>query len=186
MDVGRNQDVPTHQAAADEAARVVELTESFERFAAELRRFAIGVVRDPELAGDVMQTTFIKLLERGHEVRTANLKGWLFRVALNEGLMIRRRDSAGQRAHRRVAELARPSETRPEDRLVQREVVESVRRVVGELPPDQRRVVLARMYEDKTFAQIAAELDVPLGTVLTRMRLALKRLQQALKTEADR
>ncbi|MCA9247413.1 MAG: hypothetical protein KDA42_09870, partial [Planctomycetales bacterium] len=52
-----------------------------------------------------------------------------------------------------------------------------------ELPSEQREVVRMRIYEEKKFAEIAAELELPLGTVLTRMRLALKKLEAALGQE---
>jgi RNA polymerase sigma-70 factor (ECF subfamily) len=55
-----------------------------------------------------------------------------------------------------------------------------VRRALAELPPEQRRVVEARIDQGKSFAVIAAEQGLPLGTVLTRMRLALEKLRRAL------
>ena len=51
------------------------------------------------------------------------------------------------------------------------------------LPVEQQIVVRMRIDEGKTFAIIASELNVPLGTVLTRMRLAIKKLQAQLKPE---
>jgi RNA polymerase sigma-70 factor (ECF subfamily) len=66
--------------------------------------------------------------------------------------------------------------------LIRRETIAAVRQALGELPGEQRQVVWARMYEDKTFLQIAQESDLPLGTVLTRMRLALEKLRRILRT----
>ncbi len=71
----------------------------------------------------------------------------------------------------------------PDDRLARSETSEQVRRALAELPADQRQVVEMRIYQDKTFAAIADELSAPLGTVLTRMRLALKRLSRRLGSE---
>jgi RNA polymerase sigma-70 factor (ECF subfamily) len=64
-----------------------------------------------------------------------------------------------------------------------REEIEEVRRALADLPEAQRDVVQRRVYGDQTFATIAAELKCPLGTVLTRMRLALKNLARLLETE---
>ena len=61
---------------------------------------------------------------------------------------------------------------------MRREDVAKLKELLAELPPDQRHVVRQRMYEEKTFAVIAQELNVPLGTVLTRMRLAMEKLQK--------
>ena len=147
----------------------------------ELRRFVLGVVRDPEAAGDVMQNTFAKAVEVGHRARAETLKGWLFRVAYHEALTARRRQTTREQAKRRLADLGLRGGERPEESLVRGETVEAVRRALGELPEEQRRVVWARMYEDKTFAQIAEESGMPLGTVLTRMRLALEKLRRSLR-----
>ena len=79
--------------AAHVRARVVSL---YETHGEELRRFVLGVVRDPDLTGDVMQATFSKALELGHTARPETLKGWLFRVAFHEALASRRRRLCGR------------------------------------------------------------------------------------------
>ncbi len=155
----------------------------------ELRRFVLGVVRDPDLTSDVMQATFSKALELGHNVRPETMKGWLFRVAYHEALELRRRRIAGDSARRRLADLGlvrSQEERRPEQPLIVGETVASVRKARSDRFRDRtaRRVVEARVYQDKTFAEIARDQDLPLGTVLTRMRLALKRLRDALETHS--
>jgi RNA polymerase sigma-70 factor (ECF subfamily) len=149
----------------------------------ELRRFVLGVVCDPELAADVVQAAFVKALERGHEARAESLKGWLFRVAYHEALAVRRRHATRDQVHRRLAPLYQHTSDRPDEGLVRGEVVESVRRALEDLPKEQRRIVQARIHDDKTFAEIARESNLPLGTVLTRMRRALGRLRRALGPE---
>lgn len=146
----------------------------------ELRRFVLGVVRNADLADDVMQATFIKAIERGE--RSRSLRPWLFRVALNEALAARRKEAIHQRSCGRIASSWSALGERPEDGLIRDETVGSIRECLAALPPEQFRVVRARIYEDKTFAEIAQEQGVPLGTVLTRMRLALARLRRALGT----
>jgi RNA polymerase sigma factor (sigma-70 family) len=148
----------------------------------ELRRFILGVVGDPELTGDVLQATFAKAVERGHTARTETIKGWLFQVAFREALTVRRRTKSREDARRRLASLGFSPGRRPDEDLIRLETIEAVREALNELPAEQRRVVWARMYEDKTFAQIAAEAALPLGTVLTRMRLALEKLRRILRT----
>jgi RNA polymerase sigma factor (sigma-70 family) len=175
------------EAQAHVRARVVSLYESHGE---ELRRFVLGVVRDPDLTGDVMQATFSKALELGHTARPETLKGWLFRVAFHEALAARRRRLSGDRARRRLADLWRVGSggdraDHPDDGLIRGETIDAVRRALGALPDPQRRVVLARVYDDKTFAQIARESGLPLGTVLTRMRLALNKLRDALRADDE-
>lgn len=165
-------------------ARVIAL---YETHGEELRRFVLGVVRDIDLTGDVMQATFSKGLELGQTARPETLKGWLFRVAFREALVARRQRLSGDRARRRLAGLGRGDARadHPGDGLIRGETIDAVRRALGDLPDAQRRVVLARVYDDKTFAQIARETGLPLGTVLTRMRLALNRLRDALRADQE-
>ena len=146
---------------------------------AELRRFLLGVLRDPDRVSDVLQATFVKAIESGHQARSESLKAWLFRVALNEALVTRRRTETGDRITRKLAAWSRTGD-RPEESLIRGETVEHVRRVLETLPAAQREVVRMRIYEEKTFARIADELGLPLGTVLTRMRLALDKMRQGL------
>jgi len=161
------------------------VAELYTQYGNELRRFVLGVVRDPELAGDVVQAAFARAAEMGHTARPETIKGWLFQVAFREALTVRRRVEARDRAIRKLASLGfRPGE-RPEEALIRRETIAAVRRALEELPKEQSRVVWARMYEDKTFAQIAEESELPLGTVLTRMRLALEKLRRSLTGRDD-
>jgi RNA polymerase sigma-70 factor (ECF subfamily) len=173
---------PGREGAANGQATIdrADVAVLFARYGAELRRFVLGVVRDPELTGDVLQATFARAIERGHTARTETIKGWLFQVAFREALTARRRLRTREEACRRLAALGFVRGERPEDGLIRKETVAAVRRALGELPAEQSKVVWARMYEDKTFAQIAEESGLPLGTVLTRMRLALEKLRRTL------
>ena len=169
----------------DPTAVRARVAAAFQEHGGELRRFVAGVVRDPDAAGDVMQATLAKALERGHAARPETLKGWLFRVAFHEALAIRRRQRVGVAAVRRLADLGRAADEAPDAGLVRGEEAAAVRRALHALPEEQRRVVVARVYDDKTFAQIAREAGVPLGTVLTRMRLALDKLRRALRFDRE-
>jgi RNA polymerase sigma-70 factor (ECF subfamily) len=109
------------------------------------------------------------------------MKGWLFRVAYHEALTARRRLQVREQGQRKLAGFWTQRSERPEDRLIRSETVDAVRDALNALPVEQRRVVWARLHEDKTFAAIADEMGLPLGTVLTRMRLALEKLKRSLR-----
>lgn len=145
----------------------------------ELRCFLVGLLRDAQLASDVLQATFVKMVQRGGETQEETRKAWLFRVAYHEAMAIRRRDAVGERIVKRIAEDD-SGRVVPEDLLVRHESVERVRQALELLPPDQRQVVRMRIYEEKTFAVIADELNIPLGTALGRMRSALTKLRTRL------
>jgi RNA polymerase sigma-70 factor (ECF subfamily) len=155
----------------------------------ELKAFLLGVLRDRDLVGDALQGTFVKAIEFGHTAQAESLKSWLFQVAFREALVLRRRQATDERARQRIGEQAFPSVDAhsgqtPDVILVRRETLEAVRGALEKLPDEQRTVVRLRMYEQLKFSKIAEQLDVPLGTVLTRMQLALKKLLAALETAA--
>ena len=72
----------------------------------------------------------------------------------------------------------------PWEEAIRDEEAAAVRRALATLPFEQRQVVEARIQRGQTFAAIAAELGLPLGTVLTRMRLALAKLRHSLGEKA--
>jgi RNA polymerase sigma factor (sigma-70 family) len=175
------------------------VTALYECYADELRLFLTGVLRNADLADEALQNTFAKAVESGHTAHEESIKGWLFQVAFHEAVLLRRRGQVHERSLRAMARgQGAQSDGRqvgkqagggrfdsPDDRLVRSELVEQVQKALAELPADQRQVIQMRIYEDKTFAAIASELSAPLGTVLTRMRLALKRLSRRLGSEQD-
>lgn len=155
----------------------------------ELRNFLIGVLRNAEAAGEVVQATFAKAVEVGHTAHAETLKGWLFRVAFHEALAYRRRMAVHDKATRRIAWNAGSTQESahdsPHDNVVRDETVESIRIALDALPVEQKKVVSMRIYDEKTFATIAAELGVPLGTVLTRMQLALRKLRRTMNSDRE-
>lgn len=172
---------PELSSANDIKIDPVVVAALYAEHADELRQFLVGVLKDADAAGEVLQASFARAVESGHTAREETRKGWLFRVAFHEALAFRRRGLQRDRTLQRFAGEVRSTGESPEDPLIRGELVESVKVALEQLPAEQRRVVRMRIYEEKTFAVIASELNVPLGTVLTRMRAALKKLRQHLK-----
>jgi RNA polymerase sigma-70 factor (ECF subfamily) len=153
----------------------------FHEYADRLRGMLWGVLRNRESVEDVVQTTFAKALESTDDVRSASWRSWLFQVAYNEAMLLRRKEGVQQRAFQKVVAGQLPAEeTWPGNGLATRELADRVGRLLAELPAEQQEVVRRRMHEEQTFAEIAVDLGVPLGTVLTRMRLAMEKLRKAL------
>lgn len=156
----------------------------YSEHAVELRSFLTGVLRDADLAGDVLQAAFTKAVEVGHTSQEESRKAWLFRVAFNEAMQIKRRGRIHERSTRQLARIREEHDSgRAEDEAFRSEDVARVRQALDVLPEAQRQVVRMRIYEEKTFAVIAEELGCPLGTVLTRMRLAMGKLAGRLSDE---
>ena len=119
--------------------------------AGEMRAFLLGVLRNADLAGEALQATLAKAVEQGHTARPETRKGWLYRVALNEALVIKRRGKIQERSFRELArndarrhESPGGSATRgesPDGMLLRTEVIEQVRLALDDLPAEQRDVV---------------------------------------------
>lgn len=168
-------------AAADEERIEPEVVAAvYADHAEQLQRFLVGMLRDKQLAQDVLQATFARFVERGHETQRESRKAWLFRVAYNEAMAIRRRQAVGEKVVRKAAWTVETAGRAADEPLIRGETVDRVRAALEQLPEPQRRVVEKRIYEDKTFAVIAEELDIPLGTALGRMRAALMKLKSTL------
>jgi len=176
-------DQPASKESRVDPARVAAL---YVEHADDLRRLLVGILRNPELAAEALQAAFVKAIEVGHTAKQESFKSWLFRVAVHEALVIKRRLKVDGAAIRRVAwSQSAGSKSNgdclPEERLVRWETAEAVRSAMDGLPPEQRQVVRMRVYENKTFAVIANELGAPLSTVLSRMQLALRKLRRKLE-----
>ena len=148
--------------------------------AEDLRCFLLGVLGNLDLANEVLQNTFAKTVEQGHTAAAETIKSWLYRVAFNEAMTLRRRQGVRTRAAKKLSEGPIPVGDPPEELFSRGETVAEVRAAVKHLPQEQQKIIQLRMYEEKTFAAIATELKLPLGTVYARMQQALKTLKQKL------
>jgi RNA polymerase sigma factor (sigma-70 family) len=144
------------------------------RHASWLKGLAHSLVKDPDLAEDLVQQTWVKALERP-PTRAGNTQGWLGRV-LRNGIYTRYR--AEQRR------LARESRVAGSDgELFAHEVVErgETSRLLVEalmrLDEPYRSTLLMRFHEDMTPKEIAQRMDVPAGTVRARLNRGLAKLR---------
>lgn len=144
----------------------------------KLRRFLLGILKDAALAEDALQATFVKALEKQPAGEADNWRAWLYKVALNQALAIRRKRGAEVRAMQSLGWLRRSATGDPDP--AERERIERLQKALVDLPVEQQAVVRERLASGKTFATIAEEQQLPLGTILTRMRAAMTALRVVL------
>lgn len=164
------------------AVRNIAADQLLAEHAPALRNFLGARCRDAELTAELMQEVAARLVTATPRLLTnGNLRGYLFRVAasvwhdhLRRELVRRRADGVLQSAEPATAPAA-------DERLMEQELREAVRRAVAALPPAQRDVVRLRHERGFTFQVIADRLGRPLGTVLTQMRAALAKIEVALE-----
>lgn len=171
------------RAVSDAAARDAVAAEVMALFD-QYRRPLLGYVRSLGLgahdAEDVVQDVFVALFRHLQLARPRhNLVGWLFQVAHNLGRRHQSRWRPWWRRQSGEADLAiADSAAGPEERLVEREQERRWQGVLRALPPRDRRCLLLRA-EGYTYRQIAAMLDVSLGTVAKAVVRTLDRFERA-------
>jgi len=160
------------------------------RWQEPIRRLCTRMLGDPHRGEDLKQDTFVRLFEKRKDYQPkGRFSTFLWRIALNlcyDELrrQKRRREffSTNDSDSPDEASEEAPSETsRPDERAADLEEGEIVRRAVLQLPEIYRAVVVLRHYEDLKLARIAEVLEIPEGTVNSRMAEALVRLSRALE-----
>jgi len=143
------------------------------------------IVRDSELANDLFQDTFIKivrLLKEGKYVEEGKFLPWVLRIAHNMAIDHFRRNKKMRMVRSRdemdVFATIDTGDAHVEDLLVEGQIHSDVRRIIDELPEDQREVVRMRMYDNLSFKEIAETTGVSINTALGRMRYAVINLRK--------
>ncbi|MEP3480627.1 MAG: RNA polymerase sigma factor [Fuerstiella sp.] len=148
----------------------------------EIRAFLFGILRDTHEVEDAFQRTVVKAIEASADVNAETLRGWLFKIALNEARAFKRSQSLAKAKIEDWKQQFGQSSTAGGgaslDGIISAERQESIDSAVMRLPKNQREVIERRMRNGQKFADIAIEMNRPLGTILTWMRRALNSLRE--------
>lgn len=131
------------------------------------------------IAEDLAQETLLTVWRKAAQFdpERASAAAWIFTIARNRWVDIMRGDQ--RRGDGRIAEPL-GSQTTPEDELSKLEVEARLRAALRTLPAEQSEILRLSYFEDRTHAEIAERLQLPLGTVKSRIRLANAHLRSAL------
>ena len=145
----------------------------YDRHAAGLYRYLTSLLTRREEAEDALQDVFLALAERGREAaRIGNARAYLYAAARNRALSALRKASAGDAPLSEVAEAPAPQA----DAAGQ----QAIREALAALPPEQREVVVLKVYAGLTFREIAALTEAAPNTAASRYRYALAKLRELL------
>ena len=165
------------------------ISELIERHSQRVRSYIGMMVKDDDVADDIFQETFIKavkVIDEGGYTDSGKFLSWVLRIAHNRVLDHFRREKSSRQLNEKEAGYdvlgsLRLAENTVEDNIVHNELMETVRRLVEELPDDQREVVRLRYYSKLSFQEIAEQTEVSINTALGRMRYALINLRRMIK-----
>ncbi len=138
-------------------------------------RLAVQLVGAQD-AADVTQTVFLQAFRRLDQFQGASkFETWLYRLAVNESLQFLRR-----RQRRRWLPLASEPEAERDRSRSALEARELLDMALSEIDPELRAIFLLREWEQMSYEEIAESLDIPAGTVGSRLNRARKQLQSVL------
>jgi len=176
----------TSAAGGDRAA----FDRLYDRYHARIYSFIKKQVGDQQAAEDLTQEVFLRLFKSlGSFDPERQFSSYLYKIAVNEVRRHYQKQAANQAFSlnepvvdidddRERTELLADQAMGPEMLASARLTREMLRHLIDRLPPEQRMVILLKVYEQLTFEEIAAVMDRPLSTVLSRMRYALQKLHK--------
>ena len=153
--------------------------ELYEKYATDVLRVSYFYLGDRQRAEDVCQDVFVRLMTNAPDLQEGREKAWLRKVALN-----RCRDLWRGAWLKRVVLGSPMFEMIPApDDSGQRDDEEAMMKAIHELPPTFREAILLYYYQGYGIGEIAQMLDLPEGTISSRLSRARKKLESILKEE---
>lgn len=138
---------------------------------------------DALIAEDAAQETFIRAWQNLSSYRTGMpLRNWLYRIAFNAGLDMLRKEKRilPDDIENMPLTDGRPS---PESLVAQNERTTMVQKAILSLPDASRAVLVLREYEGLSYQEISSTLDIPVGTVMSRLNYARNLLKSKLQPQ---
>ncbi len=163
-----------------------------QRYRGQIYGFIFRMVKNREEAEDLVQETFIKAYRALGSFNTEYaFSTWLYKIATNNCIdHFRKRRlktySLDKPIQSKDGELARdfPDTAQgPETGLISREKTLQIQKAINSLPEKYKQAILLRHARDKSYEEIAKELDLPLGTVKVRIFRAREMLKKKLKEQ---
>ena len=180
-----DQQLLKHYVSGDRGA----ISQLIERHQKRVRDYIYMMVKDRDVADDILQETFIKVvrvIDDGRYTDNGKFLSWVLRIAHNQVIdhFRQTKNSATVReadAGYDVLSTLKFSERTIEDQIVNGQIEEQVRTLVDQLPDEQREVLKMRYYAGLSFKEIADQTDVSINTALCRMRYALMNLRKMIR-----
>jgi RNA polymerase sigma-70 factor (ECF subfamily) len=164
-----------------------------EKYQGRVYAMTYGMVRNREDARDITQDAFVKAYNNLESFRLeSSFYTWLYRIAMNLAIdFIRKRTRQGTTSYEEsiatrdedgvISEVHHEDD--PRKLLERKRLYEKIMEAMEKLPADQREAILLRELEGLSYKEIADIMDIPEGTVMSRLYYARKKLQKVLAGE---
>ncbi len=159
--------------AADDPAAVEQI---WDRYASDLLAYLQAVLCSRMDAEEALQEVFIRLVrKRRYLAQARNLRAYVFQIARHEtATLVRRR--------RRQPKVADPWLVAVEGRDADQDLADDLAEALAVLPPEQRAVIVLKVYHEQTFHEIAETLGIPQNTAASRYRYGMEKLRGLLRS----
>lgn len=159
--------------------------ELFRYFAPRLKAYMLKLGADTAQAEELMQEAMVSVWRKADRFDPAKAapSTWIFTIARNLRIDAYRKASRPEPDPNDPA-FVPASDAPADDQLFQLQMAGRLKDIIADLPEDQRAMLQLSYYEDKSHSQISEECDIPLGTVKSRLRLALQKVRHALGEDA--
>jgi RNA polymerase sigma-70 factor, ECF subfamily len=162
----------------------------YDRYAPLVFSFASHILRSQSDAEDVLQEVFLQVWERAgsFDPGRGNPEAWLMKITRSRVTDLLRKIHRWDTLLDRLMALGRTHEEpawRPETDPMREETDRLIRAALGQLPEEQRVPLMLAYFGEMTQSEIAAHLNLPLGTVKTHMRAGLRHLRELLGDLVD-
>lgn len=164
------------------------LSTLIERHQSRIFGFIYSKLNDRDLADDIFQDTFIKVIKT-LKTKSYNEEGkflpWVMRIAHNLIIDHYRKDKKmpmnRETETYSIFEFIKDSSSNIEGQMITEQVENDLKKMILELPDDQKEVLVMRMYEDLSFKEISEKTGVSINTALGRMRYAIMNLRKVME-----
>ncbi len=154
----------------------------FEHFGPRVKSYLRRLGVNDSEADDLMQEVMLTVWRRAEQFdfRKARASTWIFTITRNKRIDAIRRERRPELDPNDPA-LVPDRDDDPSEAVSANEWRAAIRQAIEEVPEEQARLLRMSFFEDKTHDAIASELDLPLGTVKSRIRLAVAKLRRSLE-----
>ena len=159
----------------------------FEHFAPRIKGLMLKGGCSPDEAEEIAQSTMIAVWRKAHQFdpATAGAPAWIFTIARNLRIDLFRRRARAERLGTRAELPDAPDQAETADILISRgQDAARIASAIKQLSAEQSTVMRLSFIEERPHPEIASALGIPLGTVKSRIRLAMNRLRDILDEEA--
>lgn len=154
----------------------------YDKYRPTVYRTALAIVRDPDVAEDILQEAFLRLHTYAARVKSElPLAPWLYRVTINLCYTWFTRNKWFAPLDEFIENLVGPMKHRPEPAAEHRDAQHIMQTAINALPFNQRVVIILHYLNDLSLQEIAEITDCPLGTVKSRLFYARESLRQQLE-----